>query len=56
MNPASEKKMYDLSKPLWSIYLALKYNPEYKKAIWSIISDKDKAAIRAAVAGSKSKP
>jgi hypothetical protein len=56
MNPAKEHQMYDLNKPLWSIYLALKYNPEYKKAIWSIISDKDKEAIRDAVSDLKSKP
>jgi hypothetical protein len=56
MNPASEKKMYDLSKPLWSIYLALKYNPQYKKQLWSIISDKDREAIRAAVAAGKPDP
>jgi hypothetical protein len=56
VNPAKEHKLYNLDKPLWSIYLAMKYNPQHKKQLWSLLSDKDRQAIRAAVAGSKSKP
>ena len=56
MNQAKEHQIYNLDKPLWSIYLAMKYNPQHKKLLWSLISDSDRELIRAAVADSKPKP
>jgi hypothetical protein len=54
MTPSQEKAMYDLDIPIWSIHLVLKHCPQYRKQLWSIISDADKDKLKAAAGEIKS--